>query len=82
LRQAGGFASWFRQLEAESLGKKGFGPTPVNSIGVTDQHSQLQLYIDGPKDKCIMFLYAADEGTVIPASFPYVSDLDYLSGRI
>jgi glucose-6-phosphate isomerase len=42
---------WFRQLWAESLGKKGQGSTPINSVGTVDQHSQLQLYLDGPKDK-------------------------------
>ncbi|MGC6472851.1 MAG: glucose-6-phosphate isomerase [Parvibaculales bacterium] len=42
---------WFRQLWAESLGKKGRGTTPVNALGPVDQHSQLQLYLDGPDDK-------------------------------
>lgn len=42
---------WFRQLWAESLGKNGLGTTPINAIGTVDQHSQLQLYLDGPKDK-------------------------------
>jgi len=42
---------WFRQLWAESLGKKGLGTTPLNATGTIDQHSQLQLYLDGPKDK-------------------------------
>ncbi len=42
---------WFRQIWAESLGKDGEGPTPVVARGTTDQHSQLQLYVDGPDDK-------------------------------
>ena len=42
---------WFRQLWAESLGKQGRGPTPVVARGTTDQHSQVQLYVDGPDDK-------------------------------
>ncbi len=42
---------WFRQLWAESLGKKGRGTTPINALGPVDQHSQLQLYLDGPDDK-------------------------------
>jgi len=75
------FADWFRQLEAESLGKGSNGPTPVKSIGVTDQHSQLQLYIDGPKDKCITFICHEGENRYIPDSFPYLPDLDYLSGK-
>ncbi|MCX8021383.1 MAG: hypothetical protein N2745_01240 [Syntrophorhabdaceae bacterium] len=75
------FADWFRQLEGESLGKEGKGPTPLKAIGVTDQHSQLQLYIDGPKDKLIIFLYGEDEDRAIPNAFPYVESLDYLAGR-
>lgn len=51
-----GFIEWYRQLSAESIGKEGHGITPVASIGVTDQHSQLQLFLDGPKDKLITLL--------------------------
>jgi glucose-6-phosphate isomerase len=65
------FADWFRQLEAESLGKKGKGPTPTKSVGVTDQHSQLQLYVDGPRDKCIVLLYSSAGEVPIPDSFDY-----------
>lgn len=42
---------WYRQLWAESLGKDGQGTTPVPALGTVDQHSQLQLYLGGPKDK-------------------------------
>lgn len=57
---------WFCQLWAESLGKKYnlaneavyTGSTPVKAVGVTDQHSQLQLYMEGPFDKVIIFLAA------------------------
>jgi glucose-6-phosphate isomerase len=50
------FTLWFRQLWAESLGKrdagnKGQGITPIQALGTVDQHSQLQLYLDGPRDK-------------------------------
>ncbi len=45
------FSLWFRQLLAESIGKNGKGFTPVSALGTIDQHSQLQLYLDGPKDK-------------------------------
>ncbi len=51
-----GAADWFRQLWAESLGKDSKGQTPIKALGTTDQHSQLQLYMDGPKDKTIIFL--------------------------
>lgn len=50
------FAEWNAQLIAESLGKEGRGPTPVRALGATDQHSQLQLYIGGPRDKVITFI--------------------------
>jgi glucose-6-phosphate isomerase len=76
-----GFADWFRQLEGESLGKGGNGPTPTKSVGVTDQHSQLQLYVDGPKDKCVMFFYSAQDKRSIPDSFPYLDDVAYLAGK-
>jgi glucose-6-phosphate isomerase len=57
-------ADWYRQLWAESLGKsedlKGrkvyIGPTPIKALGVTDQHSQVQLYREGPNDKLFTFL--------------------------
>ena len=42
---------WYKQLWAESIGKKKMGITPVNSLGTVDQHSQLQLFLDGPRDK-------------------------------
>lgn len=45
------FSLWYRQLWAESLGKQGKGTTPVDALGTVDQHSQFQLYLDGPKDK-------------------------------
>ena len=75
------FANWFRQLEAESLGKKGLGPTPAKSVGVTDQHSQLQLYVEGPKDKCILLLYSATSEVPIPDSFDYLDDVAYLANK-
>jgi glucose-6-phosphate isomerase len=64
------FAFWYRQLWAESLGKKKldenkssyirYGLTPVISAGTVDQHSQLQLYIDGPRDKFFTLLTVGD----------------------
>jgi len=50
------FTLWYRQLWAESLGKDGKGQTPVAALGAKDQHSQLQLYLDGPRDKIITFI--------------------------
>ncbi|MFA5859943.1 MAG: glucose-6-phosphate isomerase [Elusimicrobiota bacterium] len=82
-----GIADWFRQLWAESLGKEkdnngkivNVGPTPVKALGVTDQHSQVQLYIEGPYDKVITFLSVEDFGekVVIPKN---VDPKHYLSG--
>jgi glucose-6-phosphate isomerase len=65
------FADWFRQLLAESVGKDGKGITPINSLGVTDQHSQLQLYNDGPDDKLYIFLETKDLGPEIAVDSPY-----------
>ncbi len=48
---------WYRQLLAESIGKgRSAGPTPINALGTTDQHSQLQLYNDGPNNKFFIFM--------------------------
>ncbi len=52
----GVFGSWFAQLWGESLGKQGKGTTPISAKGTTDQHSQIQLYLDGPKDKIFTFI--------------------------
>lgn len=50
------FGDWFAQLWAESLGKEGKGSMPVSATGVTDQHSLLQMFLDGPKDKGCLFV--------------------------
>lgn len=50
------FSDWFVQLWAESLGKEGRGLTPIPSYGATDQHSQMQLFMEGPNNKVIVFL--------------------------
>ena len=72
-------ADWYRQLLAESTGKDGKGLTPVRALGATDQHSQLQLYNEGPMDK-LLILIEVEEGTkkVIPKVD--VESLTYLSG--
>ncbi|TMT85537.1 glucose-6-phosphate isomerase [Haloterrigena sp. H1] len=54
-------AEWFAQLWAESLGKDDLGQTPVRALGVTDQHSQLQLYRAGPRDKLVTFVTTQEE---------------------
>ncbi len=50
------FADWFIQLWAESIGKEQKGSTPVSAIGATDQHSQIQMFNEGPNDKLICFV--------------------------
>ncbi len=58
----GGLARWHRQCWAESLGKNGFGTTLIPSRGASDQHSQLQLYLEGPADKCFTALIVDGSG--------------------
>jgi len=75
------FGDWYAQLWAESLGKEGKGQTVVKSLGATDQHSQIQLFMEGPNDKVITFLGTdafADSGKTIDEPFP---SFEYLKGR-
>ncbi len=64
--------AWFAQLWAESLGKEGKGTMPLPAIGVTDQHSVQQMFLDGPKDKACFFLSEqhAAQGRIFPDSLP------------
>jgi glucose-6-phosphate isomerase len=85
-----GMADWFRQLWAESLGKRAgldgkdvfSGPTPVKALGATDQHSQAQLYMEGPFDKTVTFLSVREFATdvEIPKLYEDVEELGYLGG--
>jgi glucose-6-phosphate isomerase len=84
-------AEWYGQLWAESLGKRvaldgrivETGQTPVRALGATDQHSQVQLYVEGPRDKVVTFVrveeHAAD--LRIPAGFPDIETLACLGGH-
>jgi glucose-6-phosphate isomerase len=56
------FSRWYVQLWAESLGKDGKGTTPLGALGPVDQHSQLQLFIAGPRDKLFTVITVASEG--------------------
>ena len=82
---------WYRQLWAESLGKENslkgekvyIGPTPVKALGTTDQHSQVQLYREGPNDKLFTFLQVNDfdkEVEIGPAP-ECAPELDYLANK-
>jgi glucose-6-phosphate isomerase len=85
-----GLADWFRQLWAESLGKRVdrqgsevfAGPTPVKALGATDQHSQVQLYMEGPFDKTVTFLTVREfaRDVTIPRLYGDVEELSYLGG--
>jgi glucose-6-phosphate isomerase len=84
------FAAWFAQLWAESLGKARTvdgtpahtGQTPVVAVGATDQHSQLQLYAEGPADKVIIMLRVEDHGRELPVPSAYtdLESIGYLGG--
>ncbi len=89
------FAEWYRQLWAESLGKRlnrqgkvvHLGPTPLGAVGATDQHSQVQLFMEGPFDKIITFATVDDLGVDVSipelagSGGPLPPDLDYLRGH-
>lgn len=82
---------WYRQLWAESLGKKNdrhrnrvfTGPTPVAAIGPADQHSQMQLYNEGPSDKIVTFLEVDTFGVDqrLPEPWPDIEGVSYFSGH-
>ncbi len=84
-------SDWYAQLWAESLGKNitrdgqpvNVGQTPVKALGATDQHSQVQLYTEGPYDKVVTFLAVEDYGvtTPIPHGFEEVPDVAFLGGH-
>ncbi|MCT4542707.1 MAG: glucose-6-phosphate isomerase [Vallitalea sp.] len=81
---------WYAQLWAESLGKKydnegkvvNVGQTPVRALGATDQHSQVQLYAEGPKDKVIVFVGVNNYKTslTIPNIYSDIPSLGFLGG--
>ena len=83
-------SDWYAQLLAESLGKEfdndgakvNVGPTPIKALGVTDQHSQIQLYNEGPNNKLITFIRVENFDTVleIPKIFEYTG-VGYLGGK-
>ncbi len=84
-------SDWYRQLWAESLGKVKdltgnevhIGPTPVKALGTTDQHSQVQLYREGPNDKLFTFLQVNnfDKDIKIGPAPNCAGELDFLAGK-
>ena len=76
------FTEWFIQLWAESLGKsEKIGPTPIKAIGTTDQHSQLQLFMDGPNDKIITFIEIENYKNYVKIPESNISEYEYLSNK-
>jgi glucose-6-phosphate isomerase len=81
-------AAWFVQLWAESLGKQradgtGVGQTPVPAVGATDQHSQVQLFMEGPPNKVVTFVGVKRRHAdlTMPHEFADVRELGYLGGH-
>jgi glucose-6-phosphate isomerase len=72
---------WYRQLWAESLGKNGFGVIPIDAIGTIDQHSQLQLYMDGPKNLFFSFITKEKDKDALRIGKTYHKDFDYLLNK-
>ncbi len=84
-------SDWYCQLWAESLGKQvnnngetiHTGQTPVKALGATDQHSQIQLYKEGPNDKVISFIEVESfkNNLVLKNHFSYIEDFNYFEGK-
>jgi glucose-6-phosphate isomerase len=77
------FAAWYVQLWGESLGKNGEGTTPVAALGPVDQHSQLQLYLDGAPQHMITVIReaCAGAGPRVAPDLASLAHADYLAGH-
>jgi glucose-6-phosphate isomerase len=77
------FAAWYAQLWGESLGKNGQGTTPVAALGPVDQHSQLQLYLDGSPQHFITVIRenSAGQGPSVSPDLAKLAGAPYLAGR-
>jgi glucose-6-phosphate isomerase len=77
------FADWYAQLWGESLGKQGEGTTPVAALGPVDQHSQLQLYLDGAPQHLVTVIRedCAGRGPLMAADLAKLAGADYLAGH-
>ena len=77
------FAAWYVQLWGESLGKQGEGTTPVAALGPVDQHSQLQLYLDGAPQHFITVIReaCAGRGPLVPPDLAGLAGAAYLAGH-
>lgn len=72
---------WYRQLWAESIGKNGFGIIPINAIGTIDQHSQLQLYMEGPRNLFFTFITKKNDENALKIEKTYNKEFDYLKNK-
>lgn len=72
---------WYRQLWAESIGKNGFGIIPINAIGTIDQHSQLQLYMEGPRNLFFTFITKKNDKNALKIEKTYNKEFDYLKNK-
>lgn len=79
----GRFSEWYVQLWAESLGKGGEGTTPVPALGPVDQHSQLQLFMDGPREIAVTVVRVASrgQGPVLDADMAKLGGQSFLGGK-
>ncbi len=77
------FGHWYVQLWAESLGKGGQGTAPLACLGPLDQHSQLQLFMDGPKEHFITIVRSdtRNHGPKIPADIAAAAGIDFMTDR-
>lgn len=76
------FSAWFVQLWAESLGKHGEGTSPIACLGPLDQHSQLQLFMDGPRTHMMTVLRVANSGgPIIDADYAKIAGAGFMAGR-
>ncbi|MBL4602294.1 MAG: hypothetical protein JKY84_06095 [Emcibacteraceae bacterium] len=71
------FSNWYKQLWAESLGKNGKGTTPFSALGPMDQHSQLQLFLDGPNDKYFTVITTSSKGAGPTIDSMLIDDENY-----
>ena len=79
----GRFAEWYVQLWAESLGKNGEGTSPIPALGPLDQHSQLQLFMDGPREICVTVLRvkSSGQGAVLDAELAERAGASFMAGK-
>ena len=77
------YGKWYLQLWAESIGKNKKGITPIHAVGTTDQHSQLQLYLDGPEDKFFTFITTHHSSKGLKLHTPTLknNNINYLIGK-